>query len=103
MNGSNEKYLCIFRGATRIRKLNDNLYLGKYLLQNLLYNVATSTNSDIMKRGSGSSKTYLKSEHIKYLHDMQKLTHGPKVIVSNNETIHATIKSNLNLHLVLKH
>ena len=56
-----------------------------------------------MKADSGELKTYLKSEHIKYLHDVQKLTHSTKEILPNNEATQATIKGNLNLHWSLQH
>ena len=66
-------------------------------------NVVTSSTPDIMKADSGATITYLKSEHKKYLHNVEPLLHGPHAILPNNTSIQASASGNLQLHSKLKH
>ena len=63
----------------------------------------TFTNSkDIFKADTGASKTYLKPQHKKYLHNFKLLKNGPIATLPNNEKIQATGQGLLALSPKLK-
>ena len=67
-----------------------------------LPSVAFTFNRDIMKADTGASRTYLKSEHEKYLLNTKILTHGPTATLPNNEQIKASTQGILPLHSAVR-
>ena len=67
-----------------------------------MYNTSMSSvapnNVDIMKADSGASRTYLTSNHAKYLKEKQYLHHGLIATLLNNDKIRATEQGKLSLH-----
>ena len=63
-----------------------------YICDKPLSSVVSSINSDIMKADTGASRTYLKSDHEKFLINKNKLNNGPKATLPNNDTIQASLQ-----------